>query len=72
MRERASRHRLAGVTHNIRIRSVIGRLLEHPGYSTFQIGDDDQLWLSSADWMNRNMLRRGAGLPVTDPSSNSG
>ena len=59
---------LPGVTHNIRIRSVIGRLLEHSRVFHFQIGDDDQLWLSSADWMNRNMLRRvELAWPVTDP-----
>ena len=57
-----------GVTDNIRIRSVIGRLLEHSRGFHFQIGDDDQLWLSSADWMNRNMLRRvELAWPVTDP-----
>jgi len=34
----------------------------------FQIGDEDLLWLSSADWMNRNMLRRvELAWPVTDP-----
>jgi polyphosphate kinase len=59
---------LPGVTNNIRIRSVIGRLLEHSRVFHFQIGDDDQLWLSSADWMNRNMLRRiELAWPVTDP-----
>jgi len=56
-----------GVTHNIRIRSIIGRMLEHSRVFHFQIGDDDQLWLSSADWMNRNMLRRvELAWPVTD------
>jgi polyphosphate kinase len=57
-----------GVTDNIRVRSVIGRLLEHSRVFRFQIGDDDQVWLSSADWMNRNMLRRvELAWPVTDP-----
>ena len=57
-----------GVTHNIRIRSVIGRFLEHSRVFYFQIGSDEQLWLSSADWMNRNMLRRvELAWPVTDP-----
>ncbi len=59
---------LPGVSENIRIRSVIGRFLEHSRVFHFQIGDDDQLWLSSADWMNRNMLRRvELAWPVTDP-----
>ena len=57
-----------GVTDNIRVRSVIGRLLEHSRVFRFQIGDEDLLWLSSADWMNRNMLRRvELAWPVTDP-----
>ncbi|GAB4087875.1 polyphosphate kinase [Hydrogenophaga soli] len=57
-----------GVTDRIRVRSVIGRLLEHSRVFHFQIGDEDQLWLSSADWMNRNMLRRvELAWPVTDP-----
>ena len=58
-----------GVTDRIRIRSVIGRLLEHSRVFYFQVGDEDQLWLSSADWMNRNMLRRvELAWPVTDPA----
>lgn len=57
-----------GVTDHIRVRSVIGRLLEHSRVFHFQVGSDDQLWLSSADWMNRNMLRRvELAWPVTDP-----
>jgi polyphosphate kinase len=57
-----------GVSDNIRIRSVIGRFLEHSRVFYFQIGDADELWLSSADWMNRNMLRRvELAWPVTDP-----
>jgi polyphosphate kinase len=59
---------LPGITHNVRVRSVIGRLLEHSRVFHFQIGDLDELWLSSADWMNRNMLRRiELAWPVTDP-----
>jgi polyphosphate kinase len=50
--------RLPGVADNIRVRSIIGRFLEHSRVFYFRIGDDDQVYLSSADWMNRNMLRR--------------
>ena len=57
-----------GVTDNLRVRSVIGRLLEHSRVFYFRIGDEEQLWLSSADWMNRNMLRRvELAWPVLDP-----
>lgn len=58
---------LPGHTHNIRIRSIIGRMLEHSRVFFFKAGDHEQLWLSSADWMNRNMLRRvELAWPVTD------
>ncbi|MFN3611446.1 polyphosphate kinase 1 [Tepidimonas sp.] len=57
-----------GHTDNVRIRSVIGRFLEHSRVFYFCCGDEEELWLSSADWMNRNMLRRvELAWPVTDP-----
>jgi len=60
---------VAGVTDNIRVRSVIGRFLEHSRVFYFRCEDDDTLYLSSADWMNRNMLRRvELAWPVTDPT----
>jgi polyphosphate kinase len=58
-----------GVTDNIRVRSIIGRFLEHSRVFYFRSGDDEDLYLSSADWMNRNMLRRvELAWPVTDPA----
>ncbi len=57
-----------GMTDNIRVRSVIGRFLEHSRVFYFRNGADETLLLSSADWMNRNMLRRiELAWPVTDP-----
>jgi polyphosphate kinase len=47
-----------GYTDNIRVRSVIGRFLEHSRVFYFLSGTQEELLLSSADWMNRNMLRR--------------
>ena len=47
-----------GLDGRIRVRSVIGRLLEHSRVFYFKIGDEEEMWLSSADWMNRNMMRR--------------
>ena len=59
----------AQLTKNIRVRSIIGRFLEHSRVFYFRAGTDEQLWLSSADWMNRNMLRRvETAWPVTDPA----
>jgi polyphosphate kinase len=48
----------AGFTDNIRVRSIIGQFLEHSRVFYFASGDQETLYLSSADWMNRNMLRR--------------
>ena len=57
-----------GLTDNIRVRSVVGRFLEHSRIFYFRAGGDEDLYLSSADWMNRNMLRRiELAWPVTDP-----
>ncbi|WP_296698552.1 polyphosphate kinase 1 [Rhodoferax sp.] len=57
-----------GVTDNIRVRSVIGRFLEHSRVFYFRRDDVEELYLSSADWMNRNMMRRvELAWPVTDP-----
>ena len=50
-----------GLTDNIRVRSVVGRFLEHSRIFYFRWGageDDEVLYLSSADWMGRNMFRR--------------
>ncbi len=59
---------IAGITDNIQVRSVIGRFLEHSRVFYFCAGEDESLYLSSADWMNRNMLRRvELAWPVLDP-----
>ena len=57
-----------GVSDNVRVRSVIGRFLEHSRVFYFRQGNEDELYLSSADWMNRNMMRRvEIAWPVMDP-----
>ena len=59
--------RVKGLTDNIRVRSIIGRFLEHSRVYYFRQDDEDELYLSSADWMNRNMVRRvELAWPVTD------
>ncbi len=61
--------RVPGVTDNIRVRSIVGRFLEHSRVFYFRCGEDEELFLSSADWMNRNMLRRvELAWPVNDPA----
>jgi polyphosphate kinase len=60
---------LPGQTANIRVRSLIGRFLEHARVFYFREGEQEELYLSSADWMNRNMLRRvELAWPVLDPA----
>lgn len=49
---------IAGVSHNIQVRSIIGRFLEHSRAFYFLNGGDEQLYLSSADWMERNLDKR--------------
>lgn len=60
-----------GQTDRIRVCSVVGRFLEHTRVIYFRWGqgdEDEVLYLSSADWMSRNMFRRiEVAWPVRDP-----
>ena len=47
-----------GVSHNIQVRSIIGRFLEHSRIYYFLNGGDERMYLSSADWMERNLDMR--------------
>ncbi|WP_312713970.1 polyphosphate kinase 1 [Stutzerimonas nitrititolerans] len=49
---------IVGVSHNIQVRSIIGRFLEHSRVFYFLNDGDEKLYLSSADWMERNLDRR--------------
>jgi len=61
---------LPGVSDNIVVRSVVGRFLEHTRVLYFRWGEGEEetaLYLSSADWMSRNMFRRiEVAWPVLD------
>ena len=66
----ALRPGVPGVTENIRVRSILGRFLEHRRVWYFENGGTSQVWLSSADWMGRNLFRRiEVAFPVLDPES---
>ena len=58
---------ISGVSDNIRVRSIIGRFLEHTRIFWFHNDGADDVYLSSADWMNRNLFRRiEVAFPVLD------
>ena len=46
------------VSENIRVRSIIGRFLEHTRVVYFHNNGHPELYCTSADWMNRNLFRR--------------
>jgi len=56
-----------GMSENIRVRSIVGRFLEHSRIFYFHNDGQDDLYLASADWMNRNLFRRvEVAFPVLD------
>jgi len=59
---------ITGLSENIRVRSIVGRFLEHTRIFYFRNGGDEQVYLSSADWMDRNFFRRiETGFPILNP-----
>ncbi|MBL8490953.1 MAG: polyphosphate kinase 1 [Rhodocyclaceae bacterium] len=64
----ALRPGVPGLSENIRVRSVIGRFLEHHRIFYFLSDAEEKVYLSSADWMERNFFRRiEVCFPVLDP-----
>jgi len=47
-----------GVSDNIRVRSIVGRFLEHSRVFCFDNGGDEEIYIGSADWMPRNLYER--------------
>ena len=59
---------IPGVSDTIRVRSVVGRFLEHTRVYYFAAGGAEEIFGSSADWMERNFFRRvEVAFPVRDP-----
>jgi polyphosphate kinase len=57
-----------GLSERIRVRSIVGRFLEHSRIFHFANGGNDEIYLGSADWMPRNLFERcEVVFPVRDP-----
>ncbi len=64
----ALRPGVAGLSHTIRVVSVLGRYLEHSRIFRFANGGDPEYYIGSADWRTRNLSRRvEVAAPVRDP-----
>lgn len=64
----ALRPGVKGLSENIRVRSIVGRFLEHSRIFYFLNGGDDEIYAGSADWMPRNLFERcEVVFPVLDP-----
>ena len=60
---------IEGLSENIRVRSIIGRFLEHTRIFNFLNDGAEDTYLASADWMGRNFFRRiELCFPVLDPA----
>ena len=61
---------IPGLSENIRVRSIVGRFLEHSRVFWFANGGDDEVYIGSADWMARNLKHRiEVVAPVSDPQA---
>ncbi len=64
----ALRPGVRGLSESIRVRSILGRFLEHHRVWLFDNDGAPDVWLTSADWMGRNLFRRiEVAFPVLDP-----
>jgi polyphosphate kinase len=64
----ALRPGIRGVSDNIRVRSIVGRFLEHSRIFYFANGGEEETYIGSADWMPRNLNERVEVLvPIKDP-----
>lgn len=61
---------IRGLSHRIRVRSIVGRFLEHSRIFYFENAGNDEIYIGSADWMPRNLYERvEVTFPITDPTA---
>ncbi len=61
---------LPGISENIEVRSILGRFLEHSRIIYFRNAGEEEIYLSSADWMPRNLYNRVEIMfPVLEPAA---
>lgn len=66
----ALRPGVKGLSERIRVRSIVGRFLEHARIFHFANGGEDEIFIGSADWMPRNLFERcEVVFPVRDPAT---
>ncbi|MCP5173788.1 MAG: polyphosphate kinase 1 [Moraxellaceae bacterium] len=62
------RPQLPNISDNIRVRSIVGRFLEHTRVFCFANGGEQKIYCASADWMDRNLFSRvETCFPIDDP-----
>ena len=59
---------IRGLSDHIRVRSIVGRFLEHSRIFCFENGGKEEIYAGSADWMPRNLYERAEVVfPIRDP-----